>query len=593
MATHAETTGRSIAASQRRQATFLERYAQGLSIAAACRETGVAENTYYKWRKRWPMFAAQADTIRANREHGRQQGAWRGKFAEWQAEFIPAPEGGLSVASPMRMAVVNALENTKEGQITLCLLPPGTGKTTAVENWVLHQWAEVDRNLRFLNISKGQTHQRKTISRLKQLMTDPVAAPKLIAAYGPWKEDGQERRGLSWAADYFTLAGRTVTTRDYSMAACGLGGQIYGSRAEIVLLDDPQDLRNIAQTDQFLHQFQQEIITRRPGPGRGRIIIIMTRIGVGDFAEAITDADLVDNLVRIPIVDHHGNTNDPIVFPQDQIANLRRQVGEDTWWCAYMQRPRLGENATFAEADIAKAKRPAICVGQREAGTPVIFGLDPNLGSGYTSIIDLACWTDKIRVLDSEERYALSRTEQVLRLVEEHAIRYRPQVVRIEHNRERGLTSDDRMQALAARFGFKIVGHQTGAQKNSLKDADLSVTIMANAFIAGEIEIPWHDDGAEACPIADCVACTLALPRGFTRSRMEPLLAELLAWRPYVKGRDLKQDRVMALWFAWLEWTLRFRKQTRWDDSKWRTTAAPRMPRQAYRQLVGARGGGG
>jgi hypothetical protein len=34
---------------------------------------------------------------------------------------------------------------------------------------------------------------------------------------------------------------------------------------------------------------------------------------------------------------------------------------------------------------------------------------------------------------------------------------------------------------------------------------------------------------------------------------MFPLCRELVSWRP-VKGTELTQDLVMALWFAWLVW---------------------------------------
>jgi hypothetical protein len=63
-----------------------------------------------------------------------------------------------------------------------------------------------------------------------------------------------------------------------------------------------------------------------------------------------------------------------------------------------------------------------------------------------------------------------------------------------------------------------------------------------SSFIAGEIVIPWADD-----PV--------------TRHEMGELVRQLKAWRPKKRGNKLRQDRVMALWFVWILWQSRWKRQ--------------------------------
>jgi hypothetical protein len=94
-----------------------------------------------------------------------------------------------------------------------------------------------------------------------------------------------------------------------------------------------------------------------------------------------------------------------------------------------------------------------------------------------------------------------------------------------------GIGRSDRIQALAERYGFSIVSHQTGKNK---QDDVIGVASMAGSFLRGEISIPWMGDEA-------------------TQS-FAILCDELKAWRADVPTRFLRQDEVMCLWFIHLHW---------------------------------------
>jgi hypothetical protein len=87
------------------------------------------------------------------------------------------------------------------------------------------------------------------------------------------------------------------------------------------------------------------------------------------------------------------------------------------------------------------------------------------------------------------------------------------------------------LEELSHRYGFQIVPHTTSKAK---ADPILGVASMASDFIRGDLSLPWMDD--------------------FSRSRMEPLVQQLRAWRPDIPARLLKQDAVMSLWFNWRYW---------------------------------------
>ena len=65
---------------------------------------------------------------------------------------------------------------------------------------------------------------------------------------------------------------------------------------------------------------------------------------------------------------------------------------------------------------------------------------------------------------------------------------------------------------------------------------------MPTSFIQREIDIPYA-------------------PEATTRQVADRFTDELLRWRPGIRGALLRQDEVMALWFAWIKWQER-RKST-------------------------------
>lgn len=514
---------------QVRQQRFLETLRQNpdWQVKEICEHIGVSPRAYQHWRQREERFAKAVHEIRtAHREGVAQGGHWDGTFEDFRLRYFGMETYWL------QSRMVRAIQNAPEGSISLICLPVGSGKTTTLEQFCAFLLA-TDPNHRILYLSETQPEARKRVSRVQSFLTDGELYGDLIARFGPFKsDDRRQREGKPWSADFFTVDKRDSGERDWSMSALGMTSQIYGIRADTIVLDDVQTMKSLNKTDDYMDKFRQEILSRRPQGGvKGRIVVIMTRIGPGDFAERLMEEGLVTDrqLVILPVVDADGKSNCPELYPDDRIPLLREQVGEKAWWNAYMQKPHLGPNATFTEEMLEQAKDPMRRVGEVKEGERVVLGVDPAL-EGNTGLVSLAYDRSQMSVVDAQRLERPSSQEVILDHIAEFAGRYRPDTVVVETMAYQGaLSRDDRLKNLSVRYGFQIREHKTYGQK---LDPTFGVAGMQRSFLMRELWLPDAD--------------TLA------RGRLEPLIEELRTWRPDIKAKYLTQDLVMALWFSWL-----------------------------------------
>lgn len=160
----------------------------------------------------------------------------------------------------------------------------------------------------------------------------------------------------------------------------------------------------------------------------------------------------------------------------------------------------------------------------------IALGVDPALGGGFAQVV--VHMGENLTILDARTDYDLSRTEEQIDLIRGMVSTYRPSKVIIEFDaQQKGLGNDDRLKALSQLWGFSIRPHITRGQK---MDEIFGVASMDQSFKRKEIRIPYGDQA--------------------TQDRMAPLIAQLRAWRPDVKTKNLTQDLVMALWFVWRDW---------------------------------------
>ncbi|HYF44730.1 MAG TPA: helix-turn-helix domain-containing protein, partial [Acidimicrobiales bacterium] len=99
-------------------------------------------------------------------------------------------------------------------------------------------------NIRRLIVSKSQTFAKTFMHSIQELLTNPDLYPdsrNLVYDFGPFKP---ERAQSMWNASGIYVAGRTSQEKDPTVQVLGVGGQIYGRRADEIIADDVCTLEN-------------------------------------------------------------------------------------------------------------------------------------------------------------------------------------------------------------------------------------------------------------------------------------------------------------------------------------------------------------
>ncbi len=497
----------------------------GHSITDAVAEVGLSMKSHEYYRRTDPQYRARIDVARTLNNKSLDRG-WTGDSASFNETFFPE-----EFPTPaFHHEILRKLKNAQPGTITLINVFPNSGKTRLVENFICETLA-TDPEHRFVIASKAQGHARKMLDTVKDRMTNIANYPDYIGRFGPFYVEGMERSGKPWTRDYIKVAKNDSNQRDYNVQVMGWSGQILGARVDTIILDDIQTGDNMNQVEDMLTKFRREYYTRLKG---GRIIIIGNRIDNGDFYERLLELDVVkpENHSDYPALDYNGESLWPERWPVEELAEVRKIVQEKIWWTTYQQKPQFASNATFSDDLVEKSKDWSRKIGRIKPGEPTLLSIDPGLDPGATAIVALQYGSDYIDVIDAEKHTDFSQQEQILDLIESYAIRYNPQHVIIETVAfQRALERDDRLQALGRKYGFLTHPHNTNKNK---ADPVMGVAAMASSFIREEITFPYEGGVGS-----------------ISAARMDPVLAELLAWRPNIPTKLLVQDFVMALWFGW------------------------------------------
>lgn len=318
------------------------------------------------------------------------------------------------------------------------------------------------------------------------------------------------------------------------MEALGVGGQIYGARADLIILDDIATLRNQqseTEREKLLDWINQEVMSRLSHSGK--LVIVGTRVHENDIYSTLLDPEKAPwaadfhTVVQPAILDEEERRSLwPEQWPWEKLMERRRRTKPRIWSLVYQQSSTGAPDAPFTEAALKKAKDPTYRVGQQVPGTTVVMGVDPALeGTCAVSVVALDHETGERWLVDCIWRTAVRNPEVLKSLLVETAYRYRPVRCRIERNAMQGfLSKDPDLRRRLAAAGCATEEEYTSPQNKY--DPEWGVGSLAAQFDQGLWHIPWAGGSAE---------------------RMRPLLEELASWRPGVKVR---QDRVMSLWLA-------------------------------------------
>ncbi len=513
--------------SEIRYQKYIDLLREGHTVMEALAELKIQPPTMYQWRKRWPNLKAEEDAVRVNA--GSMRKAQRQRVSKANSQFEDFRKKCFRYDTFWHhrkiIDVIEEGEALANENISMVLVPPEHGKSTLVQDYICYRLGK-DPNLRILLVGrKGQVD--KIMNTVKRRMTDLGQYATYIETYGPFYTKGQEKLGRPWTQDYIQLALSNNDERDYNLETVSIGTEVQGTRTDLLIVDDIQSLKTLNLSEKYVDMFRQDFLSRVVKTGS--TVILGTRVGEDDFYQKLLDLEIVNKLVLLPaLVD--GEPLWPEQWSPERLEKKRKIVGESAWWRNFMQAPRSEGTNPFTEDMVNQAWDTRI-FAEPQDGEAMILGVDPALGGGNAVIA--ASWKqDRLSIIDCQVDYGLGRTEQILGVIDGFAARYRPQFVVMETTAmQKGFARDDRLAEIAAHWGFTMREHDTAGIK---ADPVLGVGAMASSFSRGEIRLAAGDD--------------------LTRRRLEPLVTELLSWRPDRSGRDLKQDTVMAMWFVWRWW---------------------------------------
>jgi len=454
---------------------------------------------------------------------------------------------------PVNFDVFAALWNNHQGQKT-------PEVHVGIARWLAGRWRAGDRELlllAFRNAGKSTLIGlfsawllwRDPNTRIMVLAADLALARKMvrnvkrIIERHPLTQSLKPDRADQWAADQFTV-NRTRELRDPSMLAKGIGANVTGSRADVVICDDVE-VPNTSDTPAKREDLRERLdeIDYVLVPGGLQLYAGTPHTFYSIYADKPrpemegTQPYLAGfKRLELPLLDIKGRSRWPERFPLAKIDAIKRRTGPNKFQSQMMLRPvnvaegRLDpDRLRFYDDDLnyIEANGEAkLMLGDRRLVSASCWW-DPSFGSpdkGDASVI--ACV-----FTDLEGDYWL------------HAIRY------MEHDPELSATTDEATQLCRQAVDF-VRGHHLPSvtlETNGLGrflPGLLRREIQGAGLPCAVIEKASHR--AKDLRIIDAFDAVLAAGRLHAHRDVfsTPFISEMREWRPGTKARDDGLDAV-------------------------------------------------
>lgn len=534
---------------------------KGRTVDEAIVEVGRTRSTYDRWRKLDPDFAALMDETRTGVRDGRQGIP---DFPTFCSRYLKQPLSWhqlqwfdlLEGRTPRDLHPSEVYE-PGDRSFVLVNTPPEHAKTATLSIAYPTYRICADANVRIILVSKTDTMAREWLYAIKSRLTHPRFA-QLQMAFGP---PGGFREGSDvWAASRVYLA-RDSTEKDPTVQTLGIGGQIYGARADLVILDDTIVLSNAHQYEQQIKWLQQEVLTRiHPN---ARLLVIGTRVDSVDMYRELRNPERYPTnkspwtyLAQPAVLEYADSSRDWVTlwpkafepWPQSgdrpdkdgmfvrwdgpHLARRRGTLNPRTWSMAYQQAD-VEEDAVFDSQRVRSCVNGMRGVGLLDKRLPgcergmtglyVVASMDPAM-VGDTGVVVMAVDRHEKKRYVLDARLKTAATPRWIReTIKELTDVYPINEWVIEKNAfQQFLTQDPELQEHLGSLGVRLSEHVTGRNK---WDVGYGVAALAPLFDFGLIELP-STSKSEA---------------------VKQLVEQLITWSPETKA---KTDMVMALWFA-------------------------------------------
>jgi hypothetical protein len=449
-------------------------------------------------------------------------------------------------------------------------IPPNHAKSiTITVDYVTWQVAR-NPNFRVLIVSQTQQLAADFLYAIKQRLTHPMYE-NLQNAYAAGV--GFNSKSASWQATRITFGDelRESSEKDPNIEAVGIGGQIYGKRADMIIVDDAVTLKNANEFERQIKWLTQDVRSRLNPTGK--LIIIGTRVSAVDLYRELrnpdrypggqvpwkylampalleTDEDPDKWVTLWPASDApfdgqlESDLDENGLYPRWNGRNLynERQAMDASTWALVYQQQDISDDAIY----------DPVCVrgsidGMRKAGRLVpghpghprdtngfsfICGLDPAMVGDTAAICYAIDRVTHKRYIFDAIKITRPTPAQIRQLIFDWTSLYSPSEWIVEKNAFQSfLTQDEGIRANLASRGVLLREHHTG---NNKWDSGFGVASMSTLFGTKQHDGKHHRDNL------------IHLPSDQTEN-IKALIEQLITWSPTTKG---KTDMVMALWFC-------------------------------------------
>lgn len=608
--------------------------AAGATVPAAMEGVGRSRKTYENWRAEDPAFGQACDAARGRAQKAKQAGQDPELrtlgFAEWRRRFvgretyphqqmwIEALEGGEVV--PYHPSIT--YEKGTNSRLICINTPPYHSKSSTITIEYVTYKLCMNPAFRVIIVSKTAEAASKFLFSIRTMLTDPHYA-EMHAAYAPSGSFRPERGEGRWGNNLIYLAGRNAdavdrAAKDPSVEALGIDGQVYGSRADLVILDDAVTDGNAQHYEKQLSWLNRTVMSRAK---QGKILLVGTRVAPTDLYSYATNGDNYTSgknpwtyIAQPAVLDFAEDPKDWVTLwpksrqPLDEaggeepdengeytawdgtaLETVRSSNRPGVWGLVYMQQ-QVSEDMTFhpvaVNGCIDRRRKPGpLKAGawghpaEGAEGMQVIGSIDP-AGTGEAFVMVMAY--DRV----TKHRWVLNawmgtntKPSWYRERMESITPEYGVSEWVIESNAYSSwLIHDEGVTSWAQQHGIRVTPHFTAKNK---QDPDFGVATMAGLF--GTMQ--EKHAGGERVHQRDGI---IHLPDPDYSPGIKALVDQLLIWVPGKRSSRLRQDGPMALWFAELRcraYALGFRKEvTTHSVTRFTTDRSRRRMAVTYQQ---------
>ena len=559
---------------------ILSAIAEGMTVEQAVASAGRSIKSYEYYRRTDPVWKDKVDRTRLGLRGASfiEQTLDDLSFADFRQKFLksktfPHQQNLIDVIEGREPTWYHPAMKYEKGVADnriLINIPPNHAKSiTVTVDYVT--WKIVNNpNFRVLIVSQTQRLAADFLYAIKQRLTHPMYE-ELQQAYAAGV--GFKSKTASWQATRVTFGDelRESSEKDPNLEAVGIGGQIYGKRADMIIIDDAVTLSNANDFERQIKWLTQDVRSRLNPTGK--LIVIGTRVAAVDLYRELRSPDRYPGgivpwtYLAMPALleanedpekwvtlwpasdspfdgQEESDKNEDGLYPRWNGKHLfaERQAMDASTWAMVYQQQDISDDAIFDPVCVKGSIDGMRKAGRLVPGNPghpkdlsgfsFVCGLDPAM-VGDTAAVCYA--VDRV----SHKRYIVDAIKitrptpaQIRQLITDWTNVYAPSEWIVERNAFQSfLTQDEGIRQFLASRGTILREHHTG---NNKWDAGFGVASMSTLFGTKQQDGKHHRDNL------------IHMPSDQTEN-IKALIEQLITWSPTTKG---KTDMVMALWFC-------------------------------------------